>query len=386
MLIRKVLTFIYRAFWSALHGLDNLYDALRFRLLREAGTRLDLPVRIVPYRGFGRPDWFFLQGRVLVRKKIQRAPHLRAWDQLLDTYRRFASNEIPLARLSIVLASQTFEVFTDAEGYFTLEQPLAPPLPREDQVWLPVTIRLLETPWASYQQTVKTKILIPPAGAHFGIITDVDDTILHTGVTSWLKWKVIYNTLFKSVGQRIAFHQAGAFFQALQRGPQHSGYNPVFYVSNSPRNLYDFIWRFLRFNKFPKGPLLLKDIGLPFALHRPLLRSHKIESIIRILESYPDLPFILVGDSGEKDVFIYDEIARHFPGQIKAVFIRDVQHRRRQRRIERFLHVQEPHLAISFFHTYAEAAQQAQQAGLLSLPVFTEWSEKTYRHQAKKPS
>ena len=39
-------------------------------------------------------------------------------------------------------------------------------------------------------------MLIPSKQAEFGIISDIDDTILHTGLVSTLKWRVIYNTVF----------------------------------------------------------------------------------------------------------------------------------------------------------------------------------------------
>ncbi|MBK6949431.1 MAG: App1 family protein [Haliscomenobacter sp.] len=65
-------------------------------------------------------------------------------------------------------------------------------------------------------------------------------------------------------------------------------------------------------HKLPKGPLLLRDIGIPYKLHTRY-DSHKTESIHRILETFPDLPFILVGDSGEKAPSFYYELAERFP-------------------------------------------------------------------------
>ena len=49
--------------------------------------------------------------------------------------------------------------------------------------------------------------------------------------------------------------------------------------------------------------------------------------IARLLGRYPTLPFILLGDSGQTDPEIYTEVVLHYPGRIRAVYIRDVSHR-----------------------------------------------------------
>ena len=45
---------------------------------------------------------------------------------------------------------------------------------------------------------------------------------------------------------------------------------------------------------------------------------------MRLLDTYEDLPFVLIGDSGEEDPEIYLQTIREHPGRIKAVYIRDV--------------------------------------------------------------
>src|SRR5690606_28392870 len=53
-------------------------------------------------------------------------------------------------------------------------------------------------------------------------------------------------------------------------------------------------------------------------------RSHKTVQISRLLELHPDLPFILIGDSGEHDPDIYAEVVKQYPNRILAIYIRDV--------------------------------------------------------------
>lgn len=63
-------------------------------------------------------------------------------------------------------------------------------------------------------------------------------------------------------------------------------------------------------------------------LKRVILRRKGKASAIRLLmESMPERDFVLIGDSGEKDPKIYRKICRKFGGRIKAVFIRNVDHR-----------------------------------------------------------
>ena len=50
----------------------------------------------------------------------------------------------------------------------------------------------------------------------------------------------------------------------------------------------------------------------------------KLTQIREILTTYPTLPFILVGDSGQKDPEIYGTLVREFPGRILAIYIRNV--------------------------------------------------------------
>src|SRR5690606_9535554 len=59
-----------------------------------------------------------------------------------------------------------------------------------------------------------------------------------------------------------------------------------------------------------------------FAGHRH--EAHKLAHIERILAAYPRLPFILIGDSGQRDPEIYCRVVDAFPGRICAVYIRDV--------------------------------------------------------------
>ena len=97
-------------------------------------------------------------------------------------------------------------------------------------------------------------------------------------------------------------------------------------MSSSPWNLYDLLVDFLDLNGIPAGPLMLRDFGLRY---EPTAGSghlgHKLKEMRQILQAYPQLQFILIGDSGQEDPEIYREVVKEFPGRILAIYIRDVQ-------------------------------------------------------------
>jgi phosphatidate phosphatase APP1 len=101
--------------------------------------------------------------------------------------------------------------------------------------------------------------------------------------------------------------------------------NPFFYVSSSPWNLYDFLWQLMNVHKLPQGPLMLRDIGLSrehfFSGNHT---EHKLAQIERIFDIIRDIPFILIGDSGQHDAEIYLQVIKNYPGRVKMVYIRDV--------------------------------------------------------------
>jgi phosphatidate phosphatase APP1 len=82
---------------------------------------------------------------------------------------------------------------------------------------------------------------------------------------------------------------------------------------------------FLDAHQIPKGPLMLRDLGL--SRDQWIAGSHKVhklKQIEHIFEVYPDLPFILIGDSGQEDPEIYLEAIQKHSYKVLAVYIRDI--------------------------------------------------------------
>jgi phosphatidate phosphatase APP1 len=136
--------------------------------------------------------------------------------------------------------------------------------------------------------------------------------------------------LLNSAQTRVPFPGVAAFYHALRNGMPGAGPNPIFYVSNSPWNLYDLLDEFIEIHRFPAGPLLLQAWGRSRALLAGTsLPKLKLDRVRLLFDLYPDLPFILIGDSGERDPEIYRDVARAYPGRVRAVYIRHVHNRAR---------------------------------------------------------
>ncbi len=295
------------------------------------------PLQIIPFDSYGTATHLYLKGRALEDEGIDL--NKKSWVQLfINSWKRFETDEIRNTPISIKLPNDhKIEFNTDAEGYYLTDQSIQN---IESYVsserWLDYEV--------SYATSHKNKIqngnkfcgrmLIPGENSAFGVVSDIDDTILYTGVTSQLKWRVIINTLFKTPHKRQALEGAADFYELLHNGKTGTECNPIFYVSNSPWNLYRYLNMFLSVNKFPDGPILLRDIRMPYDKTPKPELAHKYNEIYKILNTYPDLNFILIGDCGEKDAHIYQDVVKKFPGRILAIYLRAVKHSKRMQRIE----------------------------------------------------
>jgi len=124
---------------------------------------------------------------------------------------------------------------------------------------------------------------------------------------------------------RLPFPGVAAFYRALRDGVTGDEKNPIYYVSSSPWNIFDVIAEFMAIQKIPRGPLLLRDWDIGWGLlssSRHL--EHKATPIRNIMKLFPELKFILIGDSSQHDPEIYRQIVAEFPERVKAIYIRDV--------------------------------------------------------------
>ena len=261
------------------------------------------PVIILPYLGYGTARRLTVRGRVLQDEGFSIATDSDSrWRNLVHFWKRLESDEVPGARVHARFRGTTAQAVTDGEGYFRIEIPVRPAKPG----WQPVHLQLEEPPVKA-----TAGVLVPSPRARFGVISDIDDTIVASNVTN--KVRMILTVAFTNARTRKPFPGVAAFYRAL-----HAGVNPVFYVSKSPWNLYAPLVEYLEVQRLPLGPLLLRDFGW-----RPE-KEHKRKAIEDILATYPAMKFILIGDSGEQDPEIYAGVVHRHPERIRAIYIRSV--------------------------------------------------------------
>ena len=167
---------------GALHAVEERVDAARRAVKAKTGLRD--PVRPLPYRGWGADGALHLRGRVLEDEGIQDIDGDGLAGRLWKMWKRYESDEIPGAELEVRLGDRVERLETDEEGFFTVELegvPLEAP-------WTELEVRL-RSPLNDDQDNPPVTGCVRVAGpnAKRAIVSDIDDTIVKTGATSFLK-------------------------------------------------------------------------------------------------------------------------------------------------------------------------------------------------------
>lgn len=263
------------------------------------------PGRVIDaYIGYTTPEHIVLRGRVL--SKLRHATAISGQSRFANLRQMigmFFTDEVRGA----TVRCKDIETVTDDEGYFTIH------LPADGR-----------TGWSTQPLIVGNsdivnhcKVMAPSANAKFMVISDIDDTMLETGAYSLAR--NLYTSFTGNAGSRIVFEDA----IELMRDLHDDGRNPVYYVSSSPWNLHDFLMDIFERTALVVGPMFLRDLGLSETKFITEGHgNHKGESIDRILAANPDLPAILLGDTGQHDTSIYTDVIRRHNQRVIAVGLR----------------------------------------------------------------
>ena len=283
------------------------------------------PYHIVPYRGYGTPNRVLVHGRVLECENVAPASptdSLRA--NLVNTLKRIESDPLPGAKVRVTIGTHTREITCNDQGFFRewidLEHPIAPTEP-----WQKSSFELLSPLREGHGAVTATGLHQVPTGTpSYGVISDLDDTVIQSRITSFLQ--AVRTVMLGNARTRLPFPGVAAFYQALEKGGDGTRNNPIFYVSSSPWNIYDIISDFMDIQRIPSGPILLRDWDIKFsALSSKRLKTHKEPLIREILDLYPGMPFILIGDNSQRDPEIYRAILDAYPNRILGIYIRNVE-------------------------------------------------------------
>lgn len=277
---------------------------------------------ILPFRGYGTGEEIFMIGRIFYQPTSGSKTDATG-SLLAQIGRRLLRRGVADVEVEVQLGESRMRVVTDKDGYFRVHMPLMEP-PPADKLWHNVFVEILNPEAETARRAVNGEVFVPPESARFVVISDIDDTVMHTGVAN--KIKMFWRLFAQDAESRVAFPGVASLYHALLHGPTGSEFNPILYVSRGPWGIYDMLDTFFRAHNIPIGPILfLREWNVK--LKSPLPRraeDHKAELIRNMLDLYDDLPFVLIGDSGQHDPEIYADVVRENPDRVLAVYIRDV--------------------------------------------------------------
>ena len=338
---------------------------MKSRLLK--WLRLSNQPTVKVYHGYGHATQLHVFGQVLAlgpspRKKYRQ----NIWTNSFALLRSFMVKPIPCALLRLKWKNEWVYTKSEDDGFFKFD--LEPDITRNVTGWQEVQIEMIRDSDAQESIAKGTGLIYFPPPNRFGCISDIDDTFLISHSSHLLKR--LYVLLTQNAHSRKPFEGVVKHYQLLaQAGSTPDKPNPFFYVSSSEWNLYDFIVEFARKNEMPAGIYLLNQLKRFSQLLKTGQGKHsgKFTRIVRIMESFPHLRFILLGDSSQRDPYIYASIVEHFPRQVHAVYIRDIYKKNKKKVEEVLTKIEQAGVPCYFFQHSKDAIMHSQKIGLISV-------------------
>ncbi|WP_448004397.1 App1 family protein [Agromyces bauzanensis] len=290
------------------HRAARLEDWLHDIRERWARRRGHVPT-VVPYTGYGSTEWVRVFCRVLLtrplpadaskRRRRRREQGIRGW-------RSFTSVPVGDVPVIVEIGDERIEVLADRGGVVDTKIPVA-----LQPGWHQVSLR------TEGSETVEAPVWIVGPDVRFGLISDVDDTVMVTALPR--PFVAFWNTFVLDEHARIPTPGMAVLYERLVRA--HPG-APVIYLSTGAWNVAPTLTRFLSRNLYPAGPLLLTDWGPTHDRWFRSGREHKEENLRRIAGEFPEIRWLLVGDDGQHDEELYARFAAEHPDRVAAVAIR----------------------------------------------------------------
>jgi len=336
--------------------------SLKVRLMNWLGLTNEVTIKL--YHGYGHGDQLVTYGHVFKlsptpRKKYRKSFLRNTWALL----RLFIVKPYPCLQLEMRWKNETYFSKSDTDGFFKFEWKDQPPLP---QGWNEINVRAMIDEVIIAES--KGHVLIPYS-TQYGFISDIDDTFLISHSSNLRKRLFVLFT--QNARTRKPFEGVVQHYQLLaQSNTDKSAPNPFFYVSSSEWNLYEYILEFTRVNEIPEGVFLLNQLKRFNQLLNTGQNNHKTKftRIARILESYPNQRFVLLGDSSQQDPYIYESIVSHFPKQIHAVYIRDVYAKNKHKAADVLHKIESKGVPCCFFEHSSDAILHSRKIGLIAKP------------------
>ena len=279
-------------------------------------------LEIQVYSTYGNDEEINIKGRVIEKEKFKPVQEIdSSIKNILRTLKLMESDEKEDIYVTIKFNNKIFMAKTDDEGFYKMKI--------KDFGKVEPGISNVEVSLMAGQKKYDAKPVTGTVAVQSkndtttGIVTDIDDTIQKSGITS--KKELIKNILFKNQLTQEKIPGMPELYNALDKRNNGKIDGDVHYVSSSPVNLAPRIESFLDHNEFPEGSLDLKHLGL--GKNTDGLTDHgeyKLGKIRTLFNTYPEKKFILFGDSGEKDPEIYKQISKEYPGRVTGIYINNV--------------------------------------------------------------
>ena len=274
------------------------------------------------YQGYGNQEKVTVFGHVLCLSSLPRSKYKKNF--INNTYgllRLFMVKRYANVGLSLQWDGVTYETKSEDDGFFKFDWTSATSI---TPGWHPVKVRLIHP--GSYVKPIEVMgEFFIPYKYEYAFVSDIDDTFLISHSSNLRKR--LYVLFTKNARSRKPFEGVVNHYQLLANtGASRDTHNLFFYVSSSEWNLYDYIFEFAKNNKLPKGIYLLNQLKTFRQVFKTGQNNHKTKfmRISRIMETYPQQKFILMGDDSQEDPNIYSAIVEHFPQNIYAVYLRHV--------------------------------------------------------------
>jgi phosphatidate phosphatase APP1 len=315
------------------------------------------------YNGYGQSNSLLIMGHVLKRSPLPPRHYRKNFlANTIALIRLFIVKPMPKVKLVLQWDEQELDVLTDKDGFFKFEWKDRPPLP---QGWQQVRVRAYQG--SKEIATAEGQVYIPYT-TQYGFISDIDDTFLISHSANLRKRLLVLFT--SNARSRQPFDGSALHYQLLSQGnTTQEAPNPFFYVSSSEWNLYDYLTEFTRVYEMPKGVFLLNTLKRFSQLLKTGQSSHqtKFNRIVRILETYPEQRFVLLGDNSQMDPEIYEAIVGHFPQRIRAVYIRNIRPANEEKAKGHLSAVAASGVDTCLFSHSKEAIEHSRQIGLISV-------------------
>lgn len=224
-------------------------------------------------------------------------------------FRSFFTTQVGYLRVTVTINSREYETRTDRAGYIDfviLDHGLEPGW--HTALLTPATGESVEVP-----------VMIVAPKTTYGLISDVDDTIMVTKLPRAML--AAWNSFVLHTNMRKAVPGMADFYRELLADHPDA---PVFYLSTGAWNTVPGLQAFIETNGYPNGPMLFTDWGpTPTGFFRDG-QAHKKQQLRNLMIMFPQIQWVLVGDDGQHDPFLYDEVAREHPDRIRGIALREL--------------------------------------------------------------